>query len=67
MRKQRPATEAEKDFDAKVAEFNREAQKIMGDRSLPISARRRLISSKGKSLLRRPGVPAANPQGDQPR
>ncbi|HEX4241326.1 MAG TPA: hypothetical protein VHZ53_07945 [Steroidobacteraceae bacterium] len=64
MRKQRPATEAEKDFDAKVAQFNREAQKIMDDRSLPIGARRRLISSKGRALLRRPG-PAAPPAGSQ--
>jgi hypothetical protein len=66
MRKRRPATEAEKDFDAKVAQFNQEAQKIMDDRSLPISARRRLISSKGRALLRRP-VPSAASQGDTAR
>jgi hypothetical protein len=64
MKKQRPVTEAEKDFDAKVAEFNREAQKILDDRSLPMSARRRLISRKGRALLQRP---AANAQGDVAR
>ena len=59
MRKQRPVTQAEQDFDAKVAQFNQEAQRILEDRSLPMSARRRLISNKGRALLRRPtaGVP----------
>jgi hypothetical protein len=51
---QRPVTQAEKDFDAKVAQFNQEAQRILDDRSLPISARRRLISRKGRELLQRP-------------
>ena len=54
MKKQRAATQAERDFDAEVAKFNQEAQKILDDRSLPMSARRRLISLKGKALLRRP-------------
>jgi hypothetical protein len=60
MKKQRVATQAEKDFDAEVAKFNQEAQKIMDDRSLSISARRRLVSLKGKALLRRsaPGAQA---------
>ena len=52
MKKQRGATQAEKEFDAEVAKFNQEAQKIMGDRNLSMSARRRLISLKGKALLR---------------
>jgi hypothetical protein len=52
MKKQRGATQAEMEFDAEVAKFNQEAQKIMGDRSLSMSARRRLISLKGKALLR---------------
>jgi hypothetical protein len=52
MKKQRVATQAEKEFDAEVAKFNQEAQRIMGDRSLSMSARRRLISVKGKALLR---------------
>jgi hypothetical protein len=52
MKKQRGVTQAEKDFDAEVAKFNQEAQKIMGDGSLSMSARRRLISLKGKALLR---------------
>lgn len=51
MKKQRGETQAEKDFDAKVAKFNQEAQKIMDDRSLSMSARRRLIGMKGKALL----------------
>jgi hypothetical protein len=54
MKKQRAVTQAEKDFDAEVAKFNQEAQKILDDRSLSMSARRRLISLKGKALLRRP-------------
>jgi hypothetical protein len=54
MKKQRAATQAELDFDAEVAKFNQEAQKILEDRSLPMSDRRRLISLKGKALLRRP-------------
>jgi hypothetical protein len=52
MKKQRAITQAEKDFDAEVAKFNQEAQKILDDRSLSMSARRRLISLKGKALLR---------------
>jgi hypothetical protein len=52
MKKQRVATQAEREFDAEVAKFNQEAQKILGDRSLSMSARRRLISLKGKALLR---------------
>ena len=52
MKKQRAATQAERDFDVEVAKFNQEAQKILADRSLPMSARRRLISLKGKALLR---------------
>jgi hypothetical protein len=52
MKKQRGVTQAEKEFDAEVAKFNQEAQKIMGDRSLSMSARRRLIGLKGKALLR---------------
>jgi hypothetical protein len=51
MKKQRGATQAEKEFDAEVAKFNQEAQKILEDRSLSMSARRRLISLKGKALL----------------
>jgi hypothetical protein len=54
VKKQRPATQAEKDFDAEVAKFNQEAQKILDDRRLSMSERRRLISLKGKALLRRP-------------
>ena len=54
MKKQRAVTQAERDFDAEVANFNREAQKILEDRSLPMSSRRRLITLKGKALLRRP-------------
>jgi hypothetical protein len=52
MKKQRGATQAEKEFDVEVAKFNQEAQKILEDRSLSMSARRRLISLKGKALLR---------------
>jgi hypothetical protein len=52
MKKQRVVSEAEKAFDAEVAKFNQEAQKILVDRSLSMSARRRLISLKGKALLR---------------
>jgi hypothetical protein len=52
MKKQRGVTQAEKAFDAQVAQFNQEAQKILDDRSLPMSARRRLITLKGKALLR---------------
>ena len=61
MKKQRGVTEAEKEFDAEVAKFNQEARKIMDDRSLSMSARRRLISLKGKALLRPSAtVPQAN-------
>jgi hypothetical protein len=52
MKKQRGVTQAEKEFDTEVAKFNQEARKIMEDRSLSMSARRRLISLKGKALLR---------------
>ena len=52
MKKQRGVTQAEKEFDAEVAKFNQEARKILDDRSLSMSARRRLISLKGKALLR---------------
>jgi hypothetical protein len=54
MKRQRVITQAESDFDAEVAKFNKEAQRILDDRTLPMSARRRLISLKGKALLRRP-------------
>jgi hypothetical protein len=60
MKKQRAATQAERDFDVEVAKFNQEAQKILDDRSLPMTARRRLISLKGKALLRRP-APGSQP------
>ena len=61
MKKQRVITQAERDFDAQVAKFNQEAQKIMADPSLSMSARRRLISLKGKALLRpSASVPQAN-------
>jgi hypothetical protein len=60
MKKQRGATQAEKEFDAEVAKFNQEAQKILEDRSLSMSARRRLISLKGKALLR-PTSPGSQP------
>jgi hypothetical protein len=53
MKRQRVITQAESDFDAEVAKFNKEAQRILDDRTLPMSARRRLISLKGKALLRR--------------
>jgi hypothetical protein len=59
MKKQRGTTQAEKEFDAEVAKFNQEAQRIMADRSLSMSARRRLISLKGKALLR-PSAPASD-------
>ena len=59
MKKQRAATQAELDFDVEVAKFNQEAQRILEDRSLPISHRRRLISLKGKALLRRPTAASA--------
>jgi hypothetical protein len=52
MKKQRGITQAEKEFDAEVAKFNQEARKILDDRSLSMAARRRLISVKGKALLR---------------
>jgi hypothetical protein len=58
MKKQRGATQAEKEFDAEVAKFNQEARKILDDRSLSMSAKRRLISLKGKALLR-PSTPAS--------
>ena len=51
MKKQRGATQEEKAFDAEVARFNQEARKILDDRSMSMSARRRLISLKGKALL----------------
>jgi hypothetical protein len=53
MKKQRAATQAEKDFDAELAKFNQEAREILDDRRLTMSERRRLISLKGKALLRR--------------
>jgi hypothetical protein len=59
MKKQRGVTQAEKEFDAEVAKFNQEARKILDDRSLSMSARRRLISLKGKALLR-PSAPQSN-------
>ena len=53
MREQHGPTQAGKEFDAEVAKFNKQAQNnIMDDRSLSMSARRRLISLKGKALLR---------------
>jgi hypothetical protein len=52
MKKQRGVTQAELEFDAEIAKFNQEARKIMDDRSLSMSARRRLISLKGKALIR---------------
>ena len=52
MKKQRGVTQAEKAFDAEVARFNQEARRILDDRSLSMSARRRLIGLKGKALLR---------------
>jgi hypothetical protein len=52
MKKQRGVTQAEREFDAEVAKFNQEARKILDDRSLSMSDRRRLISLKGKALLR---------------
>jgi hypothetical protein len=52
MKKQRGVTPAEKAFDVEVAKFNQEARKILDDRSLSMTARRRLISVKGKALLR---------------
>ncbi len=58
MKKQRGVTQAEKEFDAEGSKFNQEAKKIMDDRSLSMSARRRLITLKGKALLR-PSVSAA--------
>jgi len=60
MKKQRGTTQAEKEFDAEVAKFNQEAQRILDDRSLSMSARRRLISLKGKALLR-PSGPGSQP------
>ena len=61
MKKQRGITQAEREFDAEVAKFNQEARKILDDRSLSMSARRRLISLKGKALLRPSAtVPQAN-------
>jgi hypothetical protein len=59
MKKQRAATQAEKDFDAEVAKFNKEAQEILEDRRLSMNERRKLISLKGKALLRRS---ASSPQ-----
>jgi hypothetical protein len=60
MEKQRGTTQAEKEFDAEVAKFNQEARRILDDRSLPMSTKRRLISLKGKALLR-PSASAAPP------
>ena len=60
MKKQRGVSQADAAFDAEVAKFNHEARKIMDDRSLSMSARRRLISLKGKALLR-PDVPSSQP------
>jgi len=57
MKKQRAATQAEKDFDAEVAKFNQEARDILEDRRLSMSERRKLISLKGKALLRRSSGP----------
>jgi hypothetical protein len=59
MKKQRVATQAEKDFDAEVAKFNKEAREILEDRRLSINDRRKLISRKGKALL---GRSASRPQ-----
>jgi hypothetical protein len=59
MKKQRAVTQAERDFDAEVAKFNQEAQRILEDRSLPMSHKRRLISLKGKALLQRPAPASA--------
>jgi len=53
MKKQRVATQTEKDFDDQVAKFNKEAQEILEDRRLSMNERRQLISLKGKALLRR--------------
>ena len=64
MKKQRGVTQAERDFDVEVAKFNQEARQILDDRSLSMSARRRLISLKGKALLRRS---APGPQSSTPR
>jgi hypothetical protein len=58
-KQQRAATQAELDFDAEVAKFNQEAQRILEDRSLPMSHKRRLISLKGKALLRGPAPASA--------
>jgi hypothetical protein len=58
MKRQRGVTPAEREFDAEVAKFNQEARKILDDRSLSMSAKRRLISLKGKALLR-PSAPGA--------
>lgn len=52
MKKQRGVTQEEQAFDAEVARFNQEARKIVEDRSMSMSARRRLIRLKGKALLR---------------
>jgi hypothetical protein len=59
MKKQRAATQAEKDFDVEVAKFNKEAKEILEDRRLTMNERRKLISTKGKALL---GRSAAIPQ-----
>lgn len=60
MKKQRGVTPVEAAFDAEVAKFNQEARKILDDRSLTMSARRRLISLKGKALLR-PAASSSQP------
>jgi hypothetical protein len=64
MKKQRGVTQAEREFDAEVAKFNQEAQKILDDRSLSMSARRRLISLKGKALLR-PSASGSQPSSNR--
>ena len=60
MKKQRDTTQAEKEFDAEVAKFNQEARRILDDRSLPMSTKRRHISLKGKAVLR-PAAPTSQP------
>jgi hypothetical protein len=52
-KRQRPVTQAEKDFDAEVAKFNQEAKQIFDDPRLSMSERRRLVRLKGKALLGR--------------
>lgn len=52
MKKPRGTTHAEREFDSEVAKFNQEARRILDDQSLSMNERRRLISLKGKALLR---------------